>query len=99
MRRRIANTLQITVTGVDLTEAENIEFYVKTRGCFFQYTPTVTDATHMTVTVPFEDAMKLDYETVKLQFAFTLGVEHLASEDIEMPVEDLIKEAGYCGAD
>ena len=95
--RRIRNVIQITCEGVDLQTIKNIEFYVKQGpGIFFQYTPSVVSETVMMVDMPYADAMQLRLGDVELQFAFTdaNGVPG-KTEIIEVPVGELLKEAGY----
>ena len=96
MDRRIRNLLQITCDDLDLTTISKIEFYVKQASLFFQYTPEVRSKTEMLVDVPFEDAMQLRLGEVKLQFAYTDANGFPGKSDIlEVPVEELLKEAGY----
>ena len=96
MRKRIGNKLSIICDDVDLTKATNIEFYVRQGDLFSQYTPVVVSPSQMTVDIPFEDAMKLTDEDVKLQMAFTDGDGNpRASEIVTRPVRDLLKEDGY----
>lgn len=100
MRQKIQNTLAVAVDGVDLTTVENIEFYVRQGGTFFQYTPTVTGSGEMVVTVPKEDADRLKVNNeVTLQFAYTekdTGRPY-ASDPCEVNVGELIKSEGYDG--
>lgn len=93
---RIKNHLSVTCDDVDLTTVSNIEFYVKQPGFFRQYTPEVISAGEMLVVIPFEDAMKLRPEEVKLQFAFTdaNGIPG-RSEKVTRKADELLKEAGY----
>nr|DAH37826.1 MAG TPA: hypothetical protein [Caudoviricetes sp.] len=97
MRRLIRNALQVECTGIDFTKVTKIEFYLKQGELFFQYSPTVTDATHLLVDIPKADASQLTRKAdVKLQFAFTdaNGVPD-ASDIVSVLVDDLLKEAGY----
>lgn len=96
MREKIQNRLKISVDGVDLTKLSNIEFYVKQIGFFGCYTPEVISSTEMLVIVPYKDAMKLRKGNVDLQFAFVNEYgDPDASGVVTVPVEQLLKEAGY----
>lgn len=96
MRKRIQNQLSITCKGVDLTAVTKIEFYVRQAGLFRTYMPDVVDANHMTVVIPFEDAMRLSQGKAKLQFAFVdANGNPQATDIIEVSVHDFLKEAGY----
>lgn len=99
MRTKIENTLNIHVCGINLTELQNIEFYIRQGDNFFQYTPQVVDDKNMVFTIPFDDAKKL-LPTIKarLQFAFTDNNGNAGASDIvEMFVQDLLKAEGYDG--
>lgn len=96
MRQRIENTLSISVEGVDLTTVSNIEFYVKQNGVFFEYSPVVTDASTMLVTITKEDADRLSTSGVSLQFAYTDSAgKPYASEILKISVAELLKREGY----
>lgn len=96
MDRRIRNVLQITCNDLDLTSISKIEFYVKQASLFFQYTPDVRSKNEMLVDVPFADAMQLRVGKVEMQFAYTDSNGFPGKSDIlEVPVEELLKEAGY----
>ena len=96
MRQKIENHLFIEVDGVDLNSCSGLEFYVKQDHLFFQYIPEVKSASEMLVTVPYKDAIKLRRTPVQIQFAFTdANGNPDASEAVELPVEELLKEAGY----
>ena len=96
MRRRMKNILRITCTDIDLTTVTDLEFYVKQGGYFKQYVPQVRSATEMLVELPMEDTQALKTEPVRLQFAFTdANGNPGASEIANVPVDDLLKEAGY----
>lgn len=96
MREKIRNDLYIRCEGVDLTTVSNIEFYVRQKRFFRQYTPTVINAGEMTVEIPYEDAKELMVGAVQLQFAFTRedGTAD-ASGIVAASVSELLKEAGY----
>ncbi len=95
MREKMENRLHIEVSGVDLRELDNIEFYVRQGACFWQYTPTVVSETEMVVIIPITDAMKLRPGQVLLQFAYTLNGAPDATDPQHISVGDLLKEAGY----
>jgi hypothetical protein len=88
--------LKITCDDVDLTTLTNVEFYVRQRGFFGCYTPSIISSTEMTVIIPFEDAKKLKHGEAELQFAFTdSNGDPNASDVVKMEVDDLLKEVGY----
>ena len=96
MRKKIQNTLKITCEDVDFTTLTDIEFYVRQRGFFGCYVPSVLSSTEMTVIIPFEDAKQLKRGEAELQFAFTDSSGNPdASEIVKMEVDDLLKEVGY----
>ncbi len=97
MRSKIENTLNIHVCGVNLTELQNIEFYIRQGTQFFQYTPEIIDYNNMIIKMPYKDAMQLlPNVKAKLQFAFTDNNGNSnASDIIEMLVQDLLKSEGY----
>lgn len=96
MRQNIENFLYVTVQGVDLTTVTGLQFWIRQGKNLFEYIPEVKDSTTMFVAVPFDDAMKLSSGTVDMQFAFTDASRHPEASDIvTMPVERLLKEAGY----
>lgn len=96
MRAKIENSLSVEVTGVDLTSASKLEFYVR-QGCvFWLYKPTVIDENHLLVKIPYEDAMQMKPVGALLQLALTDGDGNKQATDIvPMPVRELLKEAGY----
>lgn len=96
MRRRIENLLQIQVDGIDLTTVSNIEVYVKQISFFKQYTPQNITENTMLVDIPLQDAMQMKTGTASIQFAFVdADGNPRASEITEVPVSELLKEAGY----
>jgi hypothetical protein len=96
MREKIQNRLKISVNGIDLTKLRNIEFYVRQTGFFGCYAPEVSSPTEMLVIVPYNDAMRLRKGNVDLQFAFVNEYgDPEASGVVTVPVEQLLKEAGY----
>lgn len=96
MREKIQNRLKISVDGIDLTKLRDIEFYVKQTGFFGCYAPEVSSPTEMLVIVPYSDAMKLRKGNVDLQFAFVNEYGDPDASNVNtVPVEQLLKEAGY----
>lgn len=96
IRQKIKNQLTIACDDVDFTTSTSIEVYVKQGSLFFQYTPTVVDAHHMTVDVPLADAMKLAVLPVSLQWALTDANSLPVSVDpIWLTCGEFLKEAGY----
>ena len=102
MRAKIRNSIAVSVKGIDLTTVSKLEFYVSQGTLFFQYEPTVASATTLTVDMPLADAMQLvPYLPAKLQFAYTVTSTGKpgASDELEVPVDDLLKNEGYDGTD
>lgn len=96
MRKNIQNDLLITCNGVDLQSVTNIQFYVRQQEQFLEYVPDILSANEMTVRLPLADACKLQAGTVLLQFAFVdADGNPRASEIVQIPVGELLKEAGY----
>lgn len=96
MIQRMKNYLHISVDGVDLETASGIEFYLRQSNCFMQYTPEVISPTEMIVEIPYEDAMKLGAGSCRLQFALTDDTGTPVASDVQtIPVDVLLKEAGY----
>lgn len=96
MFQKIANALSVEVEGTDLTKVTKLEFYVKQACQFFQYTPVVVDETHLLVKIPYEDAMRLQASTVRLQLALTDGDGNpMAAEIVQTDAKKFLKEAGY----
>lgn len=96
MRQRIENYLSVAVEGVDLTTVTDPVFWVKQADVFLEYVPEIADSGNMLVRIPREDAMKLWPSDVDVQFAFTnQDGRPLASDVVKIPVEKLLKEAGY----
>jgi hypothetical protein len=96
MRQKIENNLYVEVNGANMAGCTNLEFYVKQDNLFFQYTPVVQGDGIVTVTVPYDDAMKLRKAPVKVQLAFTdeNGLP-VSSAPVELTVGEFLKEAGY----
>ena len=96
MRKNIKNALEILVDGVDLTTVSNIQFYVRQEALFFEYSPEVIAADCMLMIIPLEDALQLNATQIKLQFAFVdEDGNPRASGIVQIPVGELLKEAGY----
>lgn len=96
MIQKIQNTLTIGCDEIDLTSVSQLEFYVRQGGLELVYTPEVIDEHSMMVTVPFEDALALKPSPVRMQFTFVdANGNPRASEIVQRPVGELLKEAGY----
>lgn len=101
MRQKIENRLQLTVEGADLTGATNLQLYLRQGvDLFFELTPEVTGVSESDTTllavVPFEIAKQLRRSGCLLQLAWTDGGGNpMATEVANVPVEALLKEAGY----
>lgn len=98
MKQRIANALEITVEGIDLTTAQagSLEVYVRQSDFFRIYSPTVISAGTMLITMPKADAMLLTPGRCMLQLALTdVNGTPQASDVREVSVAALLKEAGY----
>lgn len=99
MREKIENSLIIEVDGAELTGWSAPELYIRQGRVFLQYTPRLVDETHLAVTIPLEDAMRLEPGSARLQLAYTdVQGKPCASEPEPVPVGALLKEAGYHGA-
>ena len=96
MREKIQNTFTCTCDDLDLTKITNIEVYVTQKDFYGEYIPTVISAHKMVVTIPFEDAKNIKRGTAEVQFAFVdeNGIPD-ASQPETVPVNKLLKEAGY----
>lgn len=99
MHQKVQSTLQFRVSGVALTGATDMEFYFRQRsGTYLEYIPTVVDETHVAVTIPYEDAMRLMVGEIEYQMGLTTAKgTPLLSKWKKIPVEKCLKEAGYCG--
>lgn len=97
MREKIQNALLIEITGSDLSKATKIEFWIRNGTRFLQYAPTVVDATHLLVVIPYKDAMGLDASKgVLMQAAFTdANGNPIATDIVRDTVTELLKESGY----
>lgn len=96
MVQKIKNTLIITCEDVNLQTCREFEFYVRQGYTTRQYTPFVTSPSEMLVEIPYEDAMLWGAGEVRLQFAFVdADGNPRASGIVQIPVGELLKEAGY----
>lgn len=97
MRQRIENFVKVSCKGLDLTTITDIELTIK-QGTLLElvYYPTVIDESTMAFVLPFEDAMRLNATSVRLQFAYTdeNGIPD-AIDPVTVPVGELLNEAGY----
>lgn len=101
MRQKIENRLSLTVEGADLTGATELQLYLRQGvDLFFELTPEVIGVsesdTTLLVIVPFEIAKQLRRSGCLLQLAWKDGDGNpMATEIVNVPVEALLKEAGY----
>lgn len=101
MIQRIRNYITLNVTQLDLGEVSDVQVTIEQQssGCEFTYADEnvlVVGPHLLTVTVPKDDAMKLDKKNVKGQIMYTDsdGVPR-ATKVFILPVEELLKEDGY----
>jgi hypothetical protein len=98
MQQKMANSLEITVDGADLTTVQtgSLEVYLRQGDYFRQYIPTVIDADTLLVNVPKADAQFLKSGFCRLQLAYRdANGTPQASQIAEIPVAELLKGAGY----
>lgn len=95
MIQKVANSITITCQTIDFTTATNIEVYLKQAPFFKTYSAIVINSHSLGVNIPKEDAMSLDHTRVQLQFACTINGASVVSNIVCIPVEELLKEAGY----
>lgn len=97
MKQRISNIIRAEIEGASLEGASDLEFYIRQwGGLFIQLTPTIVDATHIEVEIPFDEAMKLQPTRAALQLAYTNANGYpTATEVLTIPVGELLKEEGY----
>lgn len=98
MQQKMANSLELTVDGADLTAVQtgSLEVYLRQGNYFRQYIPTVIDADTLLVNVSKADAQLLKSGFCRLQLAFRdANGTPQASRIAEIPVAELLKEAGY----
>ncbi len=97
MIQRISNIIRIEIEGASLEGASDLEFYIRQwGGLFIELTPTIVDASHIEVEIPFEEAMKLQPTRASLQLAFTNANGYRTATDVlSIPVGELLKEEGY----
>lgn len=94
--RKIENVLMVNIDNINLLTAQNIEFYVKQGNLFFEYTPKVISENEMLVTIPYDDAMKLNTGDISMQCAFTdANGNALCTGIIKTTANGFLKEAGY----
>lgn len=104
MIQRMINHITINIPDLDLTTAEDITvtFEQRTSG-----TPRIVELTYsgdsvvlsdehtINVTMPKEDAMKLDHTPVRGQVMFTINGVPTATKVFTASVDELLKEDGY----
>lgn len=104
MRQKIENKQIINIPGVDMTAADNITVFLRQDAHEWTYTTggngvNVVSATQITVTVPYETAMKLLATDCELQVCWTEDVDGTdvprATDPLTVPVGELIAKDGY----
>lgn len=99
MREKIENRLTITIDGdLDLTKATKLKIYIRQGYTYLEYAPSVVDATTLSVTVPYVDAMRLTDTAAQVQLVCRGEAgEAIASDVLTVPVDQLLSEEGYSG--
>ncbi len=98
MIQRMLNYVTITIPDLDLTTAKDIvvTFEQRTSGVELTYdSVALTDEHTIRVTMPKEDAMRLDHTQVRGQVMLTIGGIPTATKVFTASVEELLKEDGY----
>lgn len=100
MIQRMLNRVTINVPEIDLNTVSNVEvtFEQKSSGSEFTYSgdnAMVVGTHQIVVTIPKEDAMKLDNKVIRGQVMYTIGVDPFATKIFNTTVEELLKEEGY----
>lgn len=92
MVQKIRNVLYVTLRGEDLTECTDLSFKIVQGDTFTKtYTPTVKDATHLTVEVPKADAASLTVRPARCQLTYTdENGNPRATEIMTIDVEELL---------
>lgn len=100
MIQRMLNHITINIPDLDLTTASDITvtFEQRTSGTELTYSGdsvALSDEHTVRVTMPKDDAMKLDHTPVRGQVMFTIGGIPTATKVFTASVEELLKEDGY----
>lgn len=100
MRQRMLNKVTINVPDVDLYTVSDIEVTFEQRSSDSEFTYTgdnveIAGSHVLIVTVPKENAMKLDNKTIRGQVMFMLDGVPMATEIFSTSVAELLKEEGY----
>ena len=100
MIQRMSNYVTINLPDLDLTTVTDIEVTFKQRTSRIELNygadnVTVSDAHTLMVTMPKDDAMKLDHTPVRGQVMFTLEGTPLATQVFTASVDELLREDGY----
>lgn len=96
LTQRIKNVFTITVDGAELTKARNIRIYIGQHELLLKYTAEVIDDTHILVTIPYEDAMKLKPHDVCIQLVFTDNNNNVIKlEQQHVPTGAFLDKEGY----
>lgn len=94
------NKVTINVPDVDLYTVSDIEVTFEQRSSDSEFTYTsdnieIAGSHVLIVTIPKEDAMKLDNKTIRGQVMFMLDGVPMATEIFSTSVAELLKEEGY----
>ena len=100
MIQRMLNHVTINTPDLDLSTVTDImvTFEQRTSGVELTYSGDsiqVTGEHTLMVTMPKDDAMKLDHTPVRGQVMFTLEGTPLATQVFTASVDELLKEDGY----
>ena len=100
MIQRMLNRVTINVPEIDLNTVTNIEVTFDQRSSESEFTYSgenvVVAGEHtLVVTIPKEDAMRLDNKTIRGQVMYTVGADPFATKIFSTTVDELLKEDGY----
>lgn len=102
MIQRMINHITINTPDLDLSTVTDImvTFEQKTSGVEVTYSGdsiAIKDAHALIVTMPKDDAMKLNSTPIRGQVMYTLNGSPLATQIFTISVGELLKEDGYGG--
>lgn len=94
------NRVTINIPEIDLNTVTNIEVTFDQRSSESEFTYSgenvVVAGEHtLVVTIPKEDAMRLDNKTIRGQVMYTVGADPFATKIFSTTVDELLKEDGY----
>ena len=100
MIQRMLNRVTINTPEIDLNTVTNIEVTFDQRSSESEFTYSgenvVVAGEHtLVVTIPKEDAMRLDNKTIRGQVMYTVGADPFATKIFSTTVDELLKEDGY----